>query len=125
MTGAVESQPGEAVEQEAHNFVTGFGAIAISSAAGKPHKDAEQSDSKGNMPDALAPALKAADAKDSSEGTDTASKKTTKKPVEEAMWEHARPFMQYVGTVADIWERFAKYVSHVWRSADLFYGIFC
>ncbi|KAI5803458.1 hypothetical protein DFH27DRAFT_481765 [Peziza echinospora] len=111
MTGAVESQPGEAVEQEAHNFVTGFGAIAISSAAGKPHNDAEQSDSKGNMPDALAPALQAADAKDSSEGTDTASKKTTKKPVEEAMWEHARPFMQYVGTVADIWERFANALS--------------
>lgn len=106
MTGAPEAQPGEAVEQEAHNFVSGFGAIAISSAAGKPHNDL---DSAKDAPDPTNAAIKAADAKDNAEGGSGVAKQATKKPMEEAMWENARPFMQYVGAAADTWERFAKY----------------
>jgi len=108
MTGAPEAQPGEAVEQEAHNFVSGFGAIAISSAAGKPHNDLDEGK---NIPDPTNAAIKAADVKDNVEGGEGVAKKATKKPMEEAMWENARPFMQYIGTAADTWERFANALS--------------
>jgi 4-amino-4-deoxy-L-arabinose transferase-like glycosyltransferase len=40
LTGAPENHHGEAVEQEASNFVNGFASIAVSSAVGKdPHAD--------------------------------------------------------------------------------------
>jgi len=108
MTGAPEAQPGEAVEQEAHNFVSGFGAVAINSAAGKPHNDFD--DSVKDVPDPTSAAINAVDMKGSVEGRDSVAQKATKKPMEDVIWETARPFMQYVGAVADTWERFAKYV---------------
>jgi hypothetical protein len=39
LTGAPEKRGGEAVEQEAHNFVSSYGVIAMSSAAGKHPED--------------------------------------------------------------------------------------
>lgn len=115
LTGAPEKHQGEAVEQEAHNFVSTFGAIALSSVAGKPSEsEAQDHDSsvESSAPDPTSFAMKAADAKDSSEGADTTGKQDkAKKPVEEAMWEKARPFMHIVGDIADIWERVANALS--------------
>lgn len=117
LTGAREAQKGEAVEQEAHNFVSAFGGIAISSAAGKQHTSAEggtDGDGEGKKkaaPDPTSAAIKAIDAKDSAEGGATGTKAATKKPVEEAMWEKARPVMQGVGVVADIWEQIGNMLS--------------
>ncbi|KAF8470718.1 hypothetical protein BDZ91DRAFT_847019 [Kalaharituber pfeilii] len=111
LTGAPETQPGEAVEQEAHNFVSGFGAIAISSAAGKPHDDLGDPKREEKIPDPTAAATRAADIKDVVEGSEGVAKKATKRPVEEAMWEGARPVMQAVGSIADMWERIANALS--------------
>ncbi|KAF8247893.1 hypothetical protein K440DRAFT_550127 [Wilcoxina mikolae CBS 423.85] len=115
LTGAPEKHHGEAVEQEAHNFVSSFGAIALSSAAGEhPDNKTQQEDSKAenSVPDPTEFAMKAADAKDSAGGGDTSTKQdTAKKPVEEAMWEKARPVMHIIGDIADTWERFANALS--------------
>lgn len=95
--------------------MSSFGAIALSSAAGK-HSDnqMQQEDSKAedSVPDPTSFAITAADAKDSAEGGDTSTKQdTAKKPVEEAMWEKARPVMHIIGDIADTWERFANALS--------------
>lgn len=110
LTGAPEKHEGEAVEQEAHNFVSSFGAIALSSAAGKhdsgnPDLD-EDSATENSVPDPTDIAMKAADAKAGTDGGKGEDK--AKKPVEEKMWEGVRPAMHAIGDIADIWERVAN-----------------
>ena len=95
------------MEQEAHNFVTGFGSIAISSATGKPHDNADFGGG-GRVPDPTETVFRATEAKEKADGETGAVKKVTKLGVEEAMWEKARPVMQMVGEAADAWERFGK-----------------
>lgn len=110
LTGAPEKHHGEAVEQEAHNFVSSFGAIALSSAAGK-HESGNQaldedSSTEHSVPDPTAIATHAADAKKGAEGGN--DKDHAKKHVEDKMWEGVRPAMHAIGDVADMWERIAK-----------------
>jgi len=115
LTGAPEKHHGEAVEQEARNFVSSFGAIALSSAAGKhPGEPAQDGGSKTEAaaPDPTSFAMQAADASASADGDDTSTKHDkAKMPVEEAMWEKARPTMHIIGDIADIWERLANALS--------------
>lgn len=115
LTGAPEKHHGEAVEQEAQNFVSSFATIALSSAAGKhPENETQENNSRteDSAPDPTAFAMKAAEAKNATSGNDTSSTHDkAKKPVEEAMWEKARPFMRTVGDVADIWERLTNALS--------------
>ena len=133
-TGAPEKHKGEAVEQEASNFVTGIGSIALSSATGK-HDRGEQPDDtlSKSVPDPTQLASAGATAKASTGGgmpasgeiaQKTASDETavaaqhdkTKQPMEEAMWAKMRPAMHVIGDIADGWERFAKYASLVGHS---------
>ena len=117
LTGAPEKHKGEALEQEAHNFVSSFGAIAMSSAVGKRPESPSQE--KANalddpMRDTNDIALAIADAKHSAGGKSTdVTHDKTKKPVEIATWEKARPVMHIVGDIADGWERFAKFRSPI------------
>lgn len=46
LTGAAETYEGEAVEQEASNFVGALGSVALSTAAGKTSKDGAQTDAE-------------------------------------------------------------------------------
>ena len=112
VTGAPEKHKGEAVEQEASNFVTGFASIALSSATGKHDQSDPKSDPlDSSVPDPTNMALAGADAKDStSGGTPTTKHDKTKQPMEDAMWTKMRPIMHVVGDIADGWERFAKCV---------------
>ncbi|KAF4627202.1 hypothetical protein G7Y89_g10949 [Cudoniella acicularis] len=87
LTGAPEKHQGEAVEQEASNFVKSFTSIAISSAAGKrpqgdPHSEEEGvSALEDTAPDPTNMAMSAADAKDrSSDGQPNAVHDKTKEP---------------------------------------------
>jgi len=109
-TGAPENHKGEAVEQEAHNFVTGIGSIALSSAAGKhEHADSENDPLNKSVPDPTNMASDAAAAKQSAQGAQPgAHHDKTKQPMEQAMWTKMRPIMHVVGDIADGWERFAK-----------------
>ncbi|KAL2127048.1 hypothetical protein VTI74DRAFT_11426 [Chaetomium olivicolor] len=82
-TGAPENHKGEAVEQEASNFV---------SALAKTTVDAKEV---------------------ASSGTQSAKHDKTKVPMETAMWTKMRPIMHTIGSVADTWERLANALSPI------------
>jgi len=109
-TGAPEKHKGEAVEQEAHNFVSGIGSIALSSAAGKHEQSDPDSDPlNSSVPDPTNIATDAAAAKASAQGSQPEPHHDkTKQPMEQAMWLKMRPIMHVIGDIADGWERFAK-----------------
>ena len=132
LTGAAQQHEGEAVEQEAEQFVSGFANIAISSAIGKhpEHKAAPAEveihpetkekivhddktatqKAEAAAPDPAAAAMKAVNAKESASGEDTKGKDKVKKDMNEAMWEKARPAMMGLEAATDVWEMFQKYV---------------
>lgn len=125
LSGATEKHQGEAVEQEARHFVSGFATIAVSTAAGKGPGDdgngnavgggeaAAQGVDKatsavdGSVPDPVGVVLGGVEAKDRAAGNDTA-KDSAKQPVNDAMWNKARPFMQILEDIADGWEKWGK-----------------
>jgi len=118
LTGAPEKHEGEAVEQEASNFVNGFTSIALSSAAGKhpqgdPHGEEEGASSlEDSAPDPTNMVMHAADAKDkSSGGNPNAKHDKTKEPMSAAMWSKTRPVMHAIADISDGWERFANALS--------------
>ena len=111
-TGAPEKHKGEAVEQEASNFVKGIGSIALSSAAGK-HQPGDPEEPKDpidkSVPDPTRLAVAGADAKHAADGGQPATHHDkTKQPMEDAMWTKMRPTMQVLGDLCDGWERFGK-----------------
>ena len=115
LTGAPEKHQGEAVEQEASNFVNSFTSIAISSAAGKhpqgdPHGEAEGASSlEDSAPDPTNMAMSAADAKDKTAGGEpSAVHDKTKEPMSAAMWSKTRPVMHAIADISDGWERFGN-----------------
>ena len=112
-TGAPEKHKGEAVEQEAHNFVTGIGSIALSSAAGKHEQgDPDQDPVNASVPDPTKMATAGAEAKVSAGGgSPTPKHDKTKQPMEDAMWLKMRPIMHVIGDIADGWERFGNALS--------------
>ncbi|KAL8692949.1 MAG: hypothetical protein Q9218_002126 [Villophora microphyllina] len=112
-TGAPEKHKGEAVEQEASNFVSGIGSIALSSATGKHEQgDPDNDPLNKSVPDPTRMAMAGADAKTSAQGgTPTEHHDKTKQPMEDAMWGKMRPVMHVVGDIADGWERFANALS--------------
>lgn len=119
-TGAPQNHHGEAAEQEARNFVTGIGTIALSSAAGKHEQGDPKSDPLDkSIPDPTRMATAGAFAKGSTEGASELHHDKTKQPMEEAMWSKMRPVMHVIGDLADGWERFAKYSIKVASSPSL------
>jgi hypothetical protein len=118
LTGAPEKHQGEAVEQEASNFVNSVTSIAISSAAGKhpqgdPHGDEEgASGLEDRAPDPTNLAVSASDAKDKSGGgqPDTVHDKT-KEPMSAAIWSKTRLVMHALADISDGWERFGNALS--------------
>lgn len=118
LTGAPEKHQGEAVEQEASNFVNSFTSIAISSASGKhpqgdPHGEEEGASSiEDRAPDPTNLAMGAADAKEKSAGGQpNAVHDKTKEPMSAAMWSKTRPVMHIIADISDGWERFANALS--------------
>lgn len=112
-TGAPENYKGEAVEQEASNFVNGIANVALSSATGKhPMNDPE--DEEGGAahdaaPDPTAVVTSASAARASAGGQK--SKDKTKVPMETAIWNKMRPLMHGLQDAVDTWERFANALS--------------
>ncbi|KAM7183151.1 Protein of unknown function (DUF3292) domain containing protein [Naviculisporaceae sp. PSN 640] len=96
MTGAPESHPGEAIEQEAHSFVNSIVELAIGLATGEsPEKLANIKDKTGG------------------DFVQTEHDKT-KKPVSDAVWEEALPAMHLIGNVADLYERVGNALDPRW-----------
>ena len=113
-TGAPENHKGEAVEQEASNFVNGVASVALASVAGK-HPQGEPDTDDGApqdiVPDPTTIATGAANAKDKAAGgTPSAKHDKTKVPMENAIWSKMRPIMHGIADATDTWERFGKYV---------------
>jgi len=118
LTGAPEKHQGEAVEQEASNFVNSFASIALSSAAGKhpqgdPHNGEEgASGLEDHSPDPTNLVHSAAAAKEKTAGGDPSpTHDKTKEPMSTAMWSKTRPVMHVLADIADGWERFANALS--------------
>ncbi|TCD64951.1 hypothetical protein EIP91_003409 [Steccherinum ochraceum] len=124
-SGAQQQHQGEAAEQEAHHFVSGFAAIAVSTATGKgPGEDGTgnavgggeaaaqglTSVVDGSVPDPVGVVLGGVEAKDLASG-EHSKKHAAKQPVNAAMWEKARPFLQVLGDLADGWERWGNALS--------------
>lgn len=111
-TGAPENHKGEAVEQEASNFVSGIASTALASAAGKhPQGNPDEDDDTAAavVPDPSAVAHAMSDGKATAMGSMTSKvHDKTKVPLEAAIWSKMRPFMHAIGTIADTWERVAK-----------------
>lgn len=99
-TGAPENHKGEAVEQEASNFVSGIATVAVSGAVGQhaagDQRSAEQSTTEMHK----AIASKPGQAHDK-----------TEVPMQTAMWSKLQPLMHQLGSVTDTWERFANALS--------------
>lgn len=113
-TGAPENHKGEAVEQEATNFVNSIASVALSSAAGKhPQDDDEGIDpAQEAVPDPTSIAIGAANTKEKAKGSIPSSKHDkTKVPVEAAMWSKMKPAMRMLADTTDTWERFANALS--------------
>ncbi|KAK6083183.1 hypothetical protein SCUP234_04011 [Seiridium cupressi] len=115
-TGAPEHQRGEALENEASNFVTSIGAIALNTLTdADPHGEAETEGrsmmDSAPQPDAVATMF--ATAKDKAEGVDKPSEDKTKTPMQQKMWAQMRPLMHLLSLVSDIWERCGHLLSPV------------
>jgi hypothetical protein len=114
-TGAPEKLRGEAVEQEASNFVSGITSVALSSAAGKhPGDVAEDEGPADSAPDPSAIAVGASEARAVSSGSkpEAGSKHDkTKNPMEVVMWAKMKPILHALADVADTWERFGNALS--------------
>ena len=114
-TGAPEQYHGEAVEQEASNFVNGIAHVALSSATGK-HPQGEHGTEEGSpadtAPDPTSMAISASNARVSAQGHNVSEQRDkTKQPMEAAMWNKMRPIMHGLQDLADGWERFANALS--------------
>ncbi|KAF2133223.1 hypothetical protein P153DRAFT_307813 [Dothidotthia symphoricarpi CBS 119687] len=111
-TGAPENHKGEAVEQEASNFVNGIASVALASATGKHPQGEPSHDTGDSIPDPTSIAVGAANAKDNTAGGKTSKHHDkTKVPMETAMWTKMRPIMHGIADVTDTWERFANMLS--------------
>jgi len=116
-TGAPENHRGEAVEQEARNFVNGINSVVLVTATGKhPQDEPKPGESvlSSAVPDPTALAVKAADAKTRADGSkpDVEYDKT-KASMESTIWAKMRPIMCGIEDVADIWERCANALSPI------------
>ncbi|KAI9830285.1 MAG: hypothetical protein M1826_004896 [Phylliscum demangeonii] len=118
LTGAPETHEGEAVEQEAHNFVSSLAAVGLGVAAGKENQSATDGDGRNraldrSIPDPTHFTTEPTEGNpESSIGfhRDTKHDKT-KQPMELAVWEKARPAMRALAEIADAWERVANALS--------------
>ena len=111
LTGAPENFAGEALENEASNFVAGIFAIFMDLAVEKDEND---------IPDGKSDAPLAGDqdnnlvesvftGKDRASGVDKPSHDKTKRPMGDTMWEKRMQILNFLHALSDLWERFAKY----------------
>ncbi|KAF5617132.1 hypothetical protein F25303_13350 [Fusarium sp. NRRL 25303] len=110
-TGAPQNIKGEALENEASNFVTGIAAIAtnIMTDEDPQHEESPNNNEQAtSLPDPNSMATKVATAKDKATGIKKPSHDKTKHPMEMAMWGKMRPLMHTISDISDIWERCAN-----------------
>lgn len=117
LTGALEKQEGEAVEEEAANFVENVRHL-VQRAVGMHEEEEHHGDPlEGKVPKPVRKAVKAVKASGTNEGHATEDDNQTQRPMEEILWDKANPenlakvmkrAPHVVGEIVDNWERFAK-----------------
>ncbi|KAK8097410.1 hypothetical protein PG984_016549 [Apiospora sp. TS-2023a] len=117
-TGAPQTIHGEAVENEASNFITGVAGIAMNvMTAQEPNAEPENLDGESHATDGMPQPNEAttliATAKDKSAGIDKPSHDKTKRPMEEAMWSKMLPLLRALWAISDTWERFGNALNPV------------
>ncbi|PKS08160.1 hypothetical protein jhhlp_005436 [Lomentospora prolificans] len=111
VTGAPEKHHGEAVEQEAHNFVATISSLIVSTAAGK-HPQGDLTQGEDDVPDPTEAAANLVDAKESANGgKPNAHHDKAKQPVSASVWTTARPVMHGLSTFVDNYERLGNALS--------------
>ncbi|KAL3424149.1 hypothetical protein PVAG01_03430 [Phlyctema vagabunda] len=117
LTGAAEKQKGEAVEEEAANFVDNVRHIFMRAVGVHENTEKEGDPLEGKVPEPIRRGLKTIKDEGTAAGHTTDTTKQTEKPMEEMIWHKANPdqiakFMEkvphVVGEVIDTWERFAN-----------------
>lgn len=126
LTGAAEGFKGEAVEQEASNFVGALGSVALSTAAGKSspeaHTTADSDDDdtsstkskknpEDNIPDPTNIAAISQESQSKAAGEKVPARDHTKKPMEDAIFSKLAPFMHILNNICDDYERFCNALS--------------
>ncbi|EKD20123.1 hypothetical protein MBM_02075 [Drepanopeziza brunnea f. sp. 'multigermtubi' MB_m1] len=120
LTGASEKQQGEAVEEEAANFVHNVRHL-VQRAVGMHEKERGDGDPlEGKVPKPVRKAVRAIKAKGTNEGHATEEDDQTQGPMENILWDKASPEKlakvmkiapHVVGEFVDNWERFANAIS--------------
>lgn len=114
LTGAAEAHKGEAVENEASNFVNGIATAVMATSVGKaPESDADQSSKKTKLdtalPDPTALTMAGGEAKGRTAGElPTEDHNKAKDPMVDAIWKGMRPLMHGLEDFCDNYERMGK-----------------
>lgn len=112
-TGAPEDMKGEAVENEASNFVSSIVGIALNcmiaeEPGAEPENQQDETHPKDNWPQPNKATTVIATIKDRSTGVAHPSHDKTKQPMQTVMWSKMLPLLRLLWSVSDCWERFAK-----------------
>ncbi len=117
LTGAPEKQEGEAIEEEAANFVDNVRHL-VQRAVGMHEQEKNDGDPlEGKVPKPIRKGIKAIKEKGSEKGHATETNDQTQGPMEEILWDKVNPKVlaeamkiapHVVGELVDNWERFAK-----------------
>ncbi|KAG6016110.1 hypothetical protein E4U43_004239 [Claviceps pusilla] len=121
VTGAAEMHPGEAVEQEAHNFMKSITELVMTIGAGQHPQGDPHETYKDDVLNPSSIVHGVADARDKTEGLPTGRNgggreeeeaDETKRPISQAV-EHYQvlPLMQRLPELVDTWERFENALS--------------
>ena len=117
LTGAAEAHKGEAVENEATNFVNGIASVAVATSIGKaPERDSDQSSKRTKfdnaIPDPTESILAGGEAKHKASGAmPTEHHNKAKDPVIDSIWKGMRPALRGIEDLCDNYERLGKYAS--------------
>ncbi|KAJ5139204.1 uncharacterized protein N7515_004052 [Penicillium bovifimosum] len=120
LTGAPEKQPGEAVEEEAANFVANVRHNIQRALGMHDSPQGEGEPLEGKVPKPIRSALKTVHEAGSAPGHVTENMDQTQRPMEEIIWSGVNPEIiakvletlpHVIGEIADNWERFANAIS--------------
>lgn len=112
LTGAPENLAGEALENEASNFVAGIFAISMDLLIEKDQHDVPDGKSDAPLANDKENSLveTVLTGKDTASGVDRPSNDKTKRPMSDTMWEKRMQLLNLLNGVGDTWERATKYV---------------
>jgi hypothetical protein len=117
LTGAPEKQEGEALEEEAANFIANFRHLVMKAMGAHDGEDGEGDPLEGKVPKPIRNFVNNLKAEGSAPGHTTAGEKQTQEPMEDVIWaiakpENVTPIIQaaphVLGEIIDNLERLAK-----------------